>query len=226
MHGETLWLILWGEVMSTGIVVSCFDKTTNMVRPWADAGYDCYCVDIQHPNGYTVRDGITFIGADMLTWKPDFDTSNVVFQAYSPPCTDLAVSGARWFREKGIGSLIKALSLFNAAIRLAESIAAPYMIENPVSTVSSYWRSPDFTFNPCDYAGYPDGENDLYTKRTCLWTGHFFRMPEPRHCIASQGSRMHLLPPSADRANLRSATPKGFAQACFESNAPHIKSPV
>lgn len=200
------------------ITLFCFDYTGNMARPWANAGFDCYCVDIQHPDGITGKDNIKFIGADMLKWRPDFDTSRVAFQAYFPPCTDLAVSGARWFKAKGMDRLIDALNLFNVAIKMAESIPAPYLIENPVSTVSTYWRKPDYTFNPCDYAGYEGGENDLYTKKTCLWVGNGFRMPEKIHKKPVQGSRMHLMPPSDDRANLRSATPHGFAQAVFEAN--------
>ncbi len=68
-----------------GIVVSGFDRTANMVRPWADAGYLCYCVDIQHEPGERRDGNIVFVGADMLTWKPDFDVSRVVFQSYFPP---------------------------------------------------------------------------------------------------------------------------------------------
>lgn len=204
-----------------GVVVSCFDYTCNMVMPWADAGYTCYCVDLQHPAGETREGNIIKVGADMLDWLPP--RKDIVFAAFFPPCTDVAVSGARWFRDKGIGALIMALRLFEASIRLAEWCGAPYMIENPVSTVSSYWRKPDYTFNPCDYAGYRDGENDLYTKKTCLWTGGAFRIPGPRPCAPSQGSKMHLLPPSDERAALRSATPKGFARAVFEANAPHLR---
>ena len=200
------------------IALFCFDYTGIMARPWAEAGFQCYCVDIRHPKGATVKDKITFIGADMLEWEPSFDAKNVAFQAYFPPCTDLAVSGARWFKEKGLGALIHALKLFNAAIGMAASIPAPYLIENPVSTVSTYWRKPDYTFNPCDYAGYLGGENDLYTKKTCLWVGNAFKFPAPRALPSEQGSRMHLLPPSAERANLRSATPAGFARAVFEAN--------
>jgi hypothetical protein len=37
-----------------GVIISCFDKTGNMVKPWADAGYECHIVDIQHPPGKTV----------------------------------------------------------------------------------------------------------------------------------------------------------------------------
>jgi hypothetical protein len=130
----------------------------------------------------------------------------------------VAVSGARWFKDKGLASLIDALDLFYAALRLAEWSRAPYMIENPVSTVSTYWRKPDYTFDPCDYGGYLKPPGDEYTKKTCLWTGNGFQMPKPFRVAPKEGSRMHRLPPSKDRANLRSTTPKGFAQAVFEAN--------
>jgi hypothetical protein len=92
------------------------------------------------------------------------------------------------------------------------------MIENPVSTVSSYWRKPDFTFDPCDYGGYLIPPGDAYTKKTCLWTGNGFVMPKPKAVKAIEGSRMHRLPPSKNRAAPRSVTPKAFAQAVFEAN--------
>ena len=152
----------------------------------------------------------------MLDWVPP--RSEIHFAAFFPPCTDVAVSGARWFTDKGLGALIKALQLFEVSIKWAEWCGCPYMIENPVSTVSSYWRKPDYIFNPCDYAGYQGGENDLYTKKTCLWTGGGFVMPDPKPRTPSQGSRMHLLSPGADRANMRAVTPAGFARAVFEAN--------
>ena len=199
-------------------VISCFDLTGNMVRPWAEAGYLCYCVDIQHPQGETRQGNIIHVGADMRDWLPPF--SPITFAAFFPPCTDVAVSGARWFRDKGLFALFQSIRLFYASIRLAEWTHAPYLIENPVSTISTYWRKPDFTFDPCDYAGYPGGEKDLYTKKTCLWTGGGFIMPPKKRLEPVQGSRMHRLPPSPERANLRSATPMGFARAVFEANCP------
>ncbi len=123
----------------------------------------------------------------------------------------MAVSGARWFRDKGLGRLIRALQLFKRSIDLAELIGGPYLIENPVSTVSSYWRKPDYTFDPCDYG-------DPYTKKTCLWTGGGFVMPPKNRVEPIEGSKMHLLPPGRDRADKRSETPMGFARAVFEAN--------
>ena len=51
-------------------VASIFDYSAVMMRPWADAGYECYCVDIQHPPGETVEGNIIKVGADVfsLNW--------------------------------------------------------------------------------------------------------------------------------------------------------------
>jgi hypothetical protein len=202
--------------MSQEIVVSLFDHTGNMVAPWAAAGFLCYCVDLQHPAGVHREGNIFRVGADVRDWLPPFAAIKILFAF--PPCTHVAVSGARWFRDKGLGRLIQTLELFEAAVRLAEWTKAPYLIENPVSTVSSYWRKPDYTFDPCDYGGYLDPPGDAYTKKTCLWTGNGFIMPDANKVSPFEGSRMHRLAPSKRRTALRSATPRGFAQAVFETN--------
>lgn len=199
-------------------VLSLFDLTGNMVEPWAADGCICYCVDIQHKriSHRNVGAGtIYFVPADILTYQaPDLPWEAVF--AF-PPCTDLAVSGARWFQEKGPRALVHALDMFTTALEIAEKSGAPFMVENPVSVASSHLRKPDFSFSPHEYAGYlmnPDSE--AYTKRTCLWTGNGFSMPPTKPVDPVLGSKMHLLPPGPERANLRSETPKGFALAVFE----------
>lgn len=186
-----------------------------MVRPWADAGYECLCIDIQH-EGARIEGNIAFVGADVRFWMPPPRRYEIVFAF--PPCTNLAVSGARWFTQKGMGGLMGALEIIEACRRICEWSEAPWMIENPVSTISSYWRKPDHTFDPCEYGGYLDPPGDAYTKRTCLWTGGGFVMPDRRPVAPVEGSRMHRLPPSADRGNLRSVTPMGFAGAVMLAN--------
>lgn len=199
------------------IMVSLFDKTTVMAQPWHEAGYLCYCVDLQHPFQYERQGNLIKVGADVQSWNlPDGD---IAFMAAFPPCTDLASSGCAWFKRKGLRSLIAALQLFSRAVELAESIAAPYMIENPISTVSTYYRKPDFKFDPADYAALADNpDEEAYTKKTCLWTGNGFQMPTPAPVPAVLGSKMHRLGQSKERANIRSATPQGFARAVFRAN--------
>lgn len=206
--------------MKSEIVVSCFDYTTNMAKPWAKLGYLCYCVDIQHPPGETREGNIVRVGADIFYWLPPAADKEVKFASFFPPCTNTAVSAARWFKEKGLKSLIEALTLFQRAVELAEMFKCPYLIENPVSTVATYYRKPDYTFDPYEYAGYrKHSGKDAYTKKTCLWTGGGFRMPKPKRVDPVLGSKMHVMPPSEERANLRSATPLGFAIAvCMENS--------
>lgn len=201
-----------------GAVVSLFDRTGNMVRPWARAGYTCYCVDIDAKNTDPeyVGDGVIYYAeADIRTWIPPLNTRIEIVFGF-PPCDNLAVSGARWMQEKGLDGLDSGVTLFKRAREIAEKSGAPYMLENPVSTISSYWREPDHTFHPYEYDGYTD-QDEAYSKKTCLWTGGGFVLPD-QDPADEFDDRIHKMPPSEDRANKRSETPTGFAQAVFEAN--------
>ncbi len=199
------------------IAVSLFDYTGNILAPWCDAGYKCYAVDLQHDGKND--DGINRINYDLSKpWLPPFAPADIAVVFAFPPCDHLAVSGARWFKGKGLRKLADSINLFATAAEFCEWAQAPYLIENPVSTISSYWRKPDCTFNPSDYTGFCTDDN--YNKKTCLWLGHDFVMPEPfvADGIGDPDNRIHQMPPGPDRKNLRSATPMGFAQAVFNAN--------
>ncbi len=196
------------------MIVSLCDRTGNMVKPWADAGFKCLTVDLQQtPNHMPNR---THVVCDVA----DFEMPAGVRMVFAfPPCTDLAGSGARWWKDKGLERLIGALTVVNVCRSLCEQSGAPWMIENPVGRLASCWREPDHTFHPVHYSGYaPDPEADAYTKKTCLWTGGGFVMPDRKPGEPTLGSLMHRLPPSDERQNIRSQTPIGFAYAVFEAN--------
>ena len=159
---------------------------------------------------------------------------DVVFVAGFPPCTDLAVSGAAHFAskaEKDKHFQAKAAQVVGQCHIVAEMVGAPYIIENPVSVLASLWRKPCFTFDPYQFGGYlpEDDEHpqypdyilprDAYPKKTCLWTGGGFAMPEKKPVLCPPGySQQHsrLGGKSLKTKNIRSATPRGFAQAVFE----------
>ena len=196
-------------------VISLCDHSAVMVMPWVDAGFLAHCYDLQNETGCC---GLLYKSNTDVRKLGVFPMRATIVFAF-PPCTNLAVSGARWFQDKGLQGLIDGLEVVEACRKICEASGAPWMLENPVSTLSTYWRKPDFMFDPCDYAGYlDDPAPEAYTKRTCLWTGGGFVMPEKRRVEPVLGSKMHLLPPSADRANLRSRTPAGFAKAVFMAN--------
>lgn len=200
------------------IVLSLCDRTGVMVQPWLEAGYECHIVDVQHQAGRTTDGLLVKHGADLRRWwLPPRDAVAIVFAF--PPCTNLSVSGARWFREKGLRGLIDGLETVEQCRAICEWTAAPWMLENPVGTLSTYWREPDYTFQPWEYG-------DTYTKKTCLWTGNTFVMPEAwqRTKPDDTTSLIHLMPPSADRGDKRSVTPAGFARAVFEANEPLVRA--
>lgn len=208
-----------------GNAIFLFDKSGKMAEPWAAAGYQCWCFDVQHSiRRDRVEGNIRFVWADVRSVRrPE---GPIVFVAAFPPCTHVAGSGARDFERKGTLMLRDALELFEAGRQVAEWSGSPYCLENPVGVLSSlpHIGKPDFYFDPCDYAVHADDPaSEAYTKRTCLWTGNGFVMPPKRAVEPVLGSKMHLVPPSDERASIRSETPQGFARAVFRSNAPHLK---
>jgi hypothetical protein len=203
------------------IVLSLCDRTGTMVQPWLEAGYRAVTVDLQESGCVEPRRDHYI--ADVTKWRYPLHYGRPAMVFAFPPCTHLAVSGARWFRGKGIGALIEALSIVDACRDICETSGAPWMLENPVSTLATYWRKPDYTFHPHHYTAFELSDN--YTKKTCVWAGNEFAMPPPRmaHGMPEPDDRIHKAPPSEERADFRSATPLGFARAVFQANAPEAK---
>jgi len=208
-------------------VISLFDFSCIMLKPWLDAGFTCYAVDNQHPpaiqsGGITEKENLRLVHANLsIPWLPPVDRERIAFVSAFPPCDHLAVSGARWFKGKGLRRLADSIALFATAAEFCEWSGAPYLIENPVSVISSHWRKPDYTFHPWEFIDHCRDDN--YTKKTCLWTGGGFVMPKKNGKPDTQpDDRIHACPPGKNRKNLRSKTPLGFANAVFESNKPQI----
>lgn len=205
------------------IVLSLFDYSGNMVRPWKKAGYETLIVDVQHslraPAEGELHCNLTTLGPLLVALsKRSIGLDDIGFLSCFPPCTDIAISGVRDHTTKGLRALAHSCELFATCIELAQLVGCPWMIENPVSTMSTYWRKPDHTFHPHDFAGHEPKDN--YVKKTCLWTGGGFVMPPPNTGGRFPDDRIHKASPGKHRANLRSATPLGFARAVFLANEP------
>jgi hypothetical protein len=203
------------------VAIFLCDRSGIMARPWAQAGYTCICVDVQHSirrarqEFFHPAGSIIYQWGDVRTWCPPREyAESIAFVAAFPPCTHVAVSGARDFRTKGTAMLRDSLELFSACYMAARWSGAPFMIENPVGKFSDHMGLPDFTFQPWQYG-------DLWTKKTCLWTGGGFVMPPPINTEPPTGTteRIWKMPPSDERADLRGETPPGFALAVFRANA-------
>jgi len=120
-----------------------------------------------------------------------------------PPCTHLAVSGAKHFAEKkASGVQDEALDFVK---RLLEAPIEKIALENPISIISSRIRKPDQIIQPWQFG---HGE----TKATCLWLKNL-PLLVPTDIVEGRSDRIHKMPPSPDRWKLRSTTYMGIAQA-------------
>jgi len=120
---------------------------------------------------------------------------------FHPPCTHLAVSGARWFRHKQ-AEQAEALDF----VRLL--LAAPIKriaLENPVSIISSRIRKPDQVIQPYMFG-------DPYTKTTCLWLKGLAKLV-PTDIVEGREQKCWREPPGPDRWKNRSRTYPGIASA-------------
>lgn len=210
-----------GSVIPAAIFLC--DKTGIAARPWAAAGIECWCVDIDHSiRRDRVEGNIHFVWGDVRSWRPP-PSRRIIFVGAFPPCTHVAVSGARDFAKKRGIMLRDALETFEAACQAIAWSGAPGFAENPVGILSSipHIGPPTYWFHPADYAGYlADPSTDAYTKKTGIWPFNGFIMPDRRPVDPVDGSKIWRMAPSDDRADLRSATPAGFSLACFAANCP------
>lgn len=121
-----------------------------------------------------------------------------------PPCTDLAVSGARWFPEKRAnGSQQRSIEFFMLFAQLDH--IPNTVIENPVGIMSTLYRKPDQIIQPWQFG---HGE----TKATCLWLKGVPKLV-PTNIVDGREARVHRMAPGPERAKLRSRTYQGIADA-------------
>lgn len=128
-----------------------------------------------------------------------------------PPCTDLAVSGSRWFEKKRQdGRQQTAIDFFMTFARCG---IPRICIENPVSIMSTVWRKPDQVIHPWMF-GHPE------QKATCLWLSGLPKLVETKNVREqmmalpkSQRERIHYASPKPDRWKIRSKTYQGVADA-------------
>lgn len=213
--------------MSNLTIISLCDYTGIFTKPWSDAGYNVLHIDPQREDNGFILDMMPAIRAAIK--------SGVVFVAGFPPCTDVAVSGSRHFeakRNQDIHFQAKAALVAEQCRMVGELSGAPWFFENPISVFSSIFGKPSHIFDPSEFGGYlpEDDEHphwpqfiaprDAYPKKTCLWSGNGFYLPTVKPVHVSPGYSIQfkkLGGKSLKTKNIRSATPRGFAQAIYQS---------
>lgn len=180
------------------VLVAC-EESQEVCKAFRKLGHDAYSCDIKdcsggHPEWHIKRDVLEILddGWDIIIAHP--------------PCTDLAVSGARWFAEKRAdGRQQRSVEFF---MRFAECKCDRVAIENPVGIMSTIWRKPDQIIQPWQFG---HGE----TKKTCLWLKGLPKLV-PTDIVDGRDHRIWKMPPSKDRGALRSKTYPGIAKAMAE----------
>ena len=164
------------------------------------------------------ENGIEAFSCDILPcsgghpeWHIQGDVTSLLVEGWNmiiafPPCTHLAVSGARWFAEKRAdGRQQAAIDFF---MLFANVDCSRVAIENPVGIMSTIWRKPDQIIQPWQFG---HGE----TKATCLWLDGL-PLLQPTNIVEGREQRVWRMPPSDERARLRSKTFEGIARAMAE----------
>ncbi len=172
---------------SSGIVRDAFDKR----------GHEAWSCDLLPSE----RNGLHYQGdvRDMLDWGWDLMIAH-------PPCTQTAVSGARWFGEKQAdGRQKEGIDFF---MLLINAPIPQKSIEHPVSIMSTVYRKPDQIIQPWMFGC---GE----TKATCLWLINLPKLT-PTNIVGGREQRIWRLPPSMNRSQERSRTYQGIADAMAE----------
>lgn len=173
------------------VLVAC--EFSGAVRDaFAALGHDAWSCDIiptESQGNHIQRDALSVLsdGWDLMIAHP--------------PCTYLAVSGARWFKDRQEEQR-EALSFVQA---LMDAPIERIAIENPISVISSRIRKPDQIIQPWMFG---HGE----TKATCLWLKNLPRL-SPTNIVDGREARVHKASPGPNRWKERSRTLDGIAQA-------------
>ena len=188
------------------ILLAC-EESQAVTKEFRALGHEAFSCDILECSGghpeWHLRQDVT----DLL--KENWDMI-IAF----PPCTHLAVSGAAWFEQKRKdGRQQEGIDFF---MLFANAVCDKVAIENPIGIMSSKWRKPDQIIQPWMFG-------HLEQKATCLWLKGLPKLVEINNVKEDmlklpkrERERLHYLPPSPDRAKIRSKTFPGIAKAMAE----------
>lgn len=186
------------------ILVACEESQTvcKAFRGWGHTAFSCDILPCSggHPEWHIQRDV-----------RAVLDQSWDMVLAF-PPCTDIAVSGARYFSAKqASGQQQRSIDFF---MLFANHDCPKIAIENPIGIMSTVWRKPDQVIQPYEY-GHPE------SKKTCLWLQglpllkptNILPLPASGRWANQTRSGQNKLGPSPERAKIRAKTYPGIAAA-------------
>ena len=206
------------------VLVAC-EESQEVCKAFRTLGHEAYSCDIQecsggHPEWHIQGDVIPILKPWELPNECFWTTNEIPHYVGTwdliiahPPCTDLAVSGARWFPEKQKdGRQQASIDFF---MKFVNADCDRIAIENPVGIMSSVWRKPDQIIQPWQF-----GHGEV--KATCLWLKGLPPLV-PTNIVDGREQRVWKMPPGPDRAKERSKTYPGIARAMAEQWGGQVK---
>lgn len=198
------------------VLIAC-EYSGRVREAFRKLGHDAWSCDLlesEDGSEYHIEGDVTdYIGGGIVS-SHHANPYNWDLMIAHPPCTHLAVSGARHFQEKiKDGRQSDALKFVR---RLMDAPIKHIALENPISIISSKIRKPDQIIQPWQFG---HGE----TKATCLWLKGLPPL-KPTNIVAGREARVHLMPPSPNRWKERSRTYQGIADAMAKQWSSYIEN--
>jgi site-specific DNA-cytosine methylase len=193
------------------VLIAC-EESQAVCKAFREKGHRSFSCDIQecsggHPEWHIKGDVIPLLNGNctftLQNGEKDRQVDKWDIIIAFPPCTDLCVSGARWFKEKRAdGRQQKSIDFF---LKFTQSSCSKVAIENPIGIMSNHYRKPDQIVQPWQFG---HGE----TKATCLWLKGL-PLLTPTCIVDEREQRIWKMPPGEERSKLRSKTFPGIAKA-------------
>ena len=203
------------------ILVAC-EESQAVCSAFRELGYEAYSCDIEecsggHPEWHIQQDVLPLLDGDCCFYTKDgaqhFIKGEWDLIIAFPPCTNLAVSGARYFEEKRKdGRQQKSIDFF---MMFVNAKCKHIAIENPIGIMSTHYKKPNQIIQPWQFG---HGE----TKATCLWLKNLCELT-PTDIVDGREQKVWRMPPSKDRAKLRSKTYPGIAKAMAKQWSKYIE---
>lgn len=193
------------------VLIAC-EESQVVCKAFRERGHRAYSADLQDcsggcPEWHIKGDCLPLLNGNCLFHTQD-GREHIIIGRWDliiahPPCTDLAVSGARWFKEKQAdGRQQRSIDFF---MRFVNADCEKIAIENPVCIMSRKYRKPDQIIQPWMF-----GHGEM--KTTCLWLKGLPKL-EPTDIVEGREQKCWKMAPSPDRAKNRSKTYPGIAKA-------------
>lgn len=203
------------------VLVTC-KESQRVCIAFRKRGHEAYSADVQEPSGghpkwHILGDVLPIINGDCVFTTMDGE-KHAVYGEWDlliahPPCTHLAVSGMRWFKE-GVKPMHLQEQAADFFMKFINADCDHIAVENPICIMSTRYRKPDQIINPWQF-GHPE------QKKTCLWLKNLRKLKETNNVYEymmtlpiKERTRIHWL--GSNKSKERSKTYYGIAEAMAE----------